>query len=170
MSGIQKIIDKIYQIIKPVSTVSNAVGMVTLAAMMLLTAFDVILRKTINAPILGSYELIQFMMAITVSFGLAYCGLEKGHVTVDLIENRLSKRTRGILGIITGFLGLVIAALITWQTCVYVMRQVSTKVVSNVLLIPMYPFVGLVAFGIALYTVVLVIHLLEYIQEGTAKK
>jgi len=169
MNGLQRIIDKCYQVIKPVSTVFNTIGMVALAAMMLLTALDVILRKTINAPIVGAYELIQFMMAITVSFGLAYCGIEKGHITVDLIENRLSKRAHGILGIITGFLGLVIAALITWQTCVYILKQQQSQLLSQVLLVPVYPFVGLVAFGIALYTVVLLIHLFEFIQEGTGK-
>jgi len=169
MSGLQGIIDKFYKVIKPVSTVSNSIGMVALAVMMILTAVDVTLRKTLNMPIIGAYELIQFMMAITVAFGLAYCGVEKGHVTVDLVENRLSKRNRAVLNMVTGFLGLVIAILITWQTCVHITKLYDSKVLSQVLLIPIYPFVGLVAFGIALYALVLLVHFLEFIREGTNK-
>lgn len=169
MSGLQRIIDTFYRVIRPISTVSNAIGMVTLAAMMLLTTADVTLRKILNAPIVGSYELIQFMMGITVAFGLAYCGIEKGHITVDIIENRLSKRVHGILGMITGFLGLVIAGLITWQNCIYIGKLYESQLLSQVLLLPIYPFVVLVAFGIALYTVVLIIHLLEFIYQGAGK-
>ena len=167
MNGLQSIIDKLYKVIKPISTVSNTIGMVALAVMMFLTAIDVTLRKTLNMPIIGAYELVQFMLAITVAFGLAYCGVEKGHVTVDLVENRLSKRKRAILNMVTGFLGLVIAILITWQTCVHVTK--ITSVLSQVLLIPIYPFVILVAFGIALYTLVLLVHFLEFIREGAKK-
>jgi TRAP-type C4-dicarboxylate transport system permease small subunit len=165
MRGLQGAIERFYKIIKPVSTVFNAIGMVTLAAMMFLTAIDVILRKAINAPIVGSYEIIQFMMGITVAFGLAYCAVEKGHVTVDIIENRLSKRTRGIVHITTGLLGIVIASLISWQTCAYIVSLYQSHLLSSVLLIPVYPLVALVAFGIIMFTLVLVIHLLEFIQE-----
>lgn len=172
MGGLQRIIARFYKVMKPVSTVSNGIGMVTLAAMMFLTVSDVVLRKmnmSIIVLSLGSYELIQFMMAITISFGLAYCGIEKGHITVDILENRLSKRTRGMLSMVTGFLGLIIMGLITWQTCVHIINLRESGLLSTVLLIPVYPLVGLVAFGIALYTVVLLVHLLEFIQEGTGK-
>ncbi len=169
MTVLQAIIDKCYKVIKPVSTVSNSIGMVILAVMMVLTAVDVTLRKTLNAPIVGSYELIQFMMAITVAFGLAYCGIERGHVTVDLVENRLSKRNRAMLNLVTGFLGLLIAMLITWQTSVHITKLYESQVLSQVLLVPVYPFVGVVTFGLALYTLVLLVHLLEFIREVRGK-
>ena len=57
--------------------------------MMLLTAIDVTLRKTINFSILGAYELAQFMMAITIGLAMAQCGLEKGHIVVDVFISRL---------------------------------------------------------------------------------
>ena len=143
--------------------------MACLAAMMFLTAADVILRYSFNKPILGSYELIQFMMLITVTVGLACCGLGRGHVTLDVLASRFPRRTRAIIDSVVGFLGLIIASLITWQTCIYIIMLQKSQVVSTVLLIPMYPFVAIVAFGIAFFCVVLVVHFLEFVLEGMRK-
>lgn len=165
MNGLKKTISYLYEIVKPVSTVSNSIGMVALAAMMFLTAADVILRKLANMPILGSYELISYMMAITISFGLAYCAIEKGHVTIDLLLSRLSRHTQAIMNSVTGLLGLVIAALMTWQTCVYITLLIKSGLTSTVLLMPVFPFVGIVAFGIAIFSLVLLLHFLEFLLE-----
>ena len=56
---------------------ANGIGMVSLAAMMFLIAADVVLRYFFNKPITGDYELVQFMLVIMISLGLAYCGLRK---------------------------------------------------------------------------------------------
>jgi len=119
---------------------------------------------------MGSYEITQFLMAILVALGLAHCGIKKGHVNIDLVLMHMSKRTQGILGIVTGFIALITIGIATWQTCIYITMQARTNVASSVLLIPIYPFVGVVAFGLTLYFVVLIIHWLEYIQQGTNKE
>ena len=144
--------------------------MVALAAMMFLTAIDVLGRKLFNSPILGSYELIQFMMAISIAFGLGYCGMKRAHINIDLVLMRLSKRANAILGVVTGFIAFVMIGIATWQTCMYIIRQISTNVESQVIHIPIYPFVGIVAFGLALYCVVLIIHWLEYIEQAASKE
>jgi TRAP-type C4-dicarboxylate transport system permease small subunit len=166
VSGLEKVIKFLYRIIKPVNIVTGSVGMVCLAAMMFLIAADVFLRYLFNKPIQGSYELIQYMLAIAIAVGLAYCGLEKGHVTIEALTSRLSRRTKAIVNSIMGLLGLIIASLITWQTCIYVITLQKSQVVSMVLLIPIYPFVAIVAFGIAIYSVVLILHFLEFVLEG----
>lgn len=166
MSGLEIVIKSLYRIIKPVNKITGSVGMVCLAAMMFLIAADVLLRYLFNKPIMGSYELIQYMLAITVAVGLAYCGLEKGHVTLDVFTSHLPRRTRAIVDSIMGLLGLVVASLITWQTCIYITIFRKSQLVSTVLLIPVYPFVAVVAFGIAFYGVVLVLHFLEFVLDG----
>ena len=169
MSGLERVINSLYRILKPVNKVSSSVGMGCLAAMMFLTAADVLLRYVFNKPIMGSYELIQYLMAITVTVGLACCGLAKGHVTLDVLTSRLPRRTRAIINSVVGLLGLIIASLITWQTCIYITILQKSQLTSTVLLIPIYPFVAIVAFGFAFLCVVLVLHFLEFILEGARK-
>ncbi len=143
--------------------------MICLAAMMFLTAADVILRYSLNKPISGSYELIQFMMAITVSIGLSYAALEKSHISLDIVTSHFSKRTRGIVQSIMGFLGLIVAGIMTWQACVYIFTIRKSEVTSTVLLVPMYPFVAVVALGLTFFCLVLVLQLLEFILIGSGK-
>ncbi len=169
MSGLERVIKSLYRIIKPVNNIAGSAGMVCLAAMMFLTAADVFLRYSLNKPILGSYELIQYMLVITVAVGLAYCGLEKSHVALDVLTSHLDRRTRAIVDSIVGLLGLIVASLITWQTCIYIIVLRKSQLLSTVLLIPVYPFMAIVAFGIAFFCVVLVLHFLEFILEGISK-
>ncbi len=169
MSGLETVIKSLYRIIKPVNNIAGSVGMVCLAAMMFLTAADVFLRYSFNKPIMGSYELIQYMLVITVVVGLAYCELENGHVILDVITSHFPRRTRAIVNSITGLLGLIVVSLITWQTCIYTIILRKSQVASTVLLVPVYAFVAIVAFGVAFFGVVLVLHFLEFIRDGIRK-
>jgi len=139
------------------------------AAMMFLTATDVILRYIFNRPITGAYELIEYMMAILIPFGLAYCALQGGHVSVDLVVSRFPKKTQSIIGSITTLLCLGLFLLITWQNVIYIKEHFESNLTSAVLLIPVYPFVTAVAIGSAALCLVLVIDFLNYISEAVGK-
>jgi TRAP-type transport system small permease protein len=142
------------------------IGLAALTGMMFLTAVDVTLRKTLNKPILGSYEIIQFLMAITISFALAYCALEKGHIIIDLLVMRFNKFWRAIIACFTGFLSLAISIVVTWQLIVYIPQMKDGRTLSPVLLIPLYPFVAVVAFGFLLFSLILLFHFAEFISEA----
>lgn len=165
----EQIIHYAYKVMKPISTVANYIGMVALAVMMFLTAVDVTLRKVANMPIMGSSEMIQFTMVMCGGLGLAYCAVEKGHVVVDLVTSRLSRRVQGIMGSITSLIALAVCIVLTWQTVNYVNLLMKSKQMTAVLIVPIYPFVAIFAFSLALYCIVLIIHFLEFIREGTGK-
>lgn len=169
MSHLQNAVVSLYKGIKPLSTVVNSIGMAAMTVMMVFVAVDVTLRKVANMPILGSIELTQFMLAICASFGLAQCAVNKGHVVIDLFISRLSRRSRGLLGIGTGILGVGVGALMTWQLFNYIWITQKANDVTGVLYIPIWPFVALVTFGFALFWIVLIIHLLEFIVEGSRR-
>jgi TRAP-type C4-dicarboxylate transport system permease small subunit len=170
MSKIKNTIGTIHKNLSPVTAVANAIGMVALATMMFITAIDVSGRKLLNMPILGSYEIIELLMAICIGLGIAHCGMMKGHINIDLITMHLSKRVNGILGVITGFIALAIIGIASWQTCVYIINKFSTKAVTTVLYIPIYPFVAIVGLGLILYFVVLIIHWLEFILQASMEE
>jgi TRAP-type transport system small permease protein len=170
LNRLNKIISVIYSKLNPVTSVANAIGMVALATMMFVTAFDVTGRKLFNTPILGSYEIVELLMAICIGLGLAHCGMMKGHINIDLLIMHLSKKANAILGVVTGFIAFVIIGIASWQTCVYIVNKINTKAVSTVLYIPIYPIVAIVAIGLILYFIVLFIHWLEFIQQATTKE
>jgi TRAP-type C4-dicarboxylate transport system permease small subunit len=146
-----------------------AVGMVMLGAMMFLTATDVVLRYIFNRPVPGAYEMIEYMMAIVVPFGIAYCAYQGGHVSVDLLVSRFSKRLQGIIGTITSFFTFGLFALITWQNLLYTKEQYASNLTSAVLLIPAYPFVAVVAVGTAVFCLALLRDLIDFITKAVTK-
>ncbi len=132
----------------------NAVGMAVLAVMMFLMALDVILRYAFNKPIPGSLENTQFMLAIVVSFGLAYTAMNKGHVTIDLLTSKMSPRIRFYFGTLNSVFSLVMVGLITWQLTGYGHMMQSANITSSVLRTPVYPFIYATAFGFAMLALV----------------
>ena len=164
-----KTANSINTLYRPLIKVLNGIAMGIVAAMMFLTATDVILRYLFNRPIMGAFELIEYMMAILIPFGLAYCALQGGHVSVDLVVSRFSKKSRSILGSITTLLCLGLFLLITWQNVLYIRENFESKLTSAVLLIPVYPFVTAVAIGSAALCLVLVIDFLNYLTEAVGK-
>ncbi len=164
--GLSKAIDGLNKVAKPASNVLYGVGLGVLALMMFLTAGDVILRYVFDRPIVGAFDLTQYMMAVFVGFSLAYCAVQKGHVSIDLVVSRLPQRAQAIIDSVTSLLSLGLFSLITWQCFVYMKVVYNSKLTSTVLLIPVFPFVGLVGFGSAILTLVILTDFLESLSRG----
>ena len=82
---------------KAVTSVVNKIGLLgafTMIGLMMLTVADVFLRKFFNAPILGSYEITEFLLVVLVFFAIPWAALKKANVKVDLIVGELSERVQ----------------------------------------------------------------------------
>lgn len=152
----------LYSTLRPISVVLQGVGAGVLTVMMLLTASDVTLRQ-FKSPLMGTIDITEFLMAILVSFGLAYCAIRKGHVKVDLIVERLPIRVQAIIDTVTTLLSLGLCILITWQSFVNMVSVYNSGATSWTLNITVFPFAGLVAFGFAWFTLVLLADFLNAI-------
>ena len=166
---LEKIAHLLNRVVRPPSRWLHIVGMAILAVMMVLTFVDVFGRYILNHPLTGTYEITVYMMSILVAFSLAYCAVMKGHVTVDVVVSRFPERAQAIIDSITGLIGLVLFSLITWQCALYVREQFNAGVQSLVLLIPVFPFVGVVALGLAMFTLVLLTRLIEFLSQAVKK-
>jgi len=147
---------------RPISVVLQGVGAGVLTVMMLLTASDVTLRQ-VKIPIMGTDDITAFLMAILVSFGLAYCAIRKGHVRVELIVERLPRRVQAIIDTVTTLLSLGLCTLITWQSFINMVSVYTSGATSWTLNIIVFPFAGLVAFGFAWFTLILLADFLNAI-------
>jgi TRAP-type transport system small permease protein len=114
---------------------------------MLLTVSDVIGRGFLNQPINGTYELSRYFLAVMTLLAIAYTQQSGQHIAVDYFVNRLSPRRRFVLNIVITVLGLTFFSLVTWQGWEGGWDSIQTKVCSDTLRIPLFPFEFLVAVG-----------------------
>lgn len=123
--------------------------------MMVVDVVDVVLRYVFNAPLSGTYELIQLGMVLVVYCGLAWCGLVGGHVAINFVGPLLDRpRMRG-LNALVHCIGAVLFAVIAWRSGREALTYFASGETTNLLKAPMYPFMAVVAAGALLYTVVL---------------
>jgi TRAP-type transport system small permease protein len=134
--------------------------------MMILTGIDVVFRYLFNSPVPGSYEIIQFMMPIVVAFGLAHCAMEKGHVNVELLISRFPDRVKACMKSMVNLFFFALFALITWQSLLRALGMIASGLKSEVLAIPVFPFVLTVTLGSAVLSLVALKDVFECLAEA----
>lgn len=145
----EKTVRILERVADPLSRAMDGVGRVILALMVLLITSDVVLRYVFNRPIKGSYELIELMLVMIVFLGLAYTQMKREHIAVTLITEKLSPRAAAILESAAYLLCLAIFIVITWQSVVRAEVLRADGTASDLLSIPIYPFMWIVVFGSA---------------------
>ena len=132
--------------------------------MMVLVACDVILRF-LNRPIPGAYELVEYSMALTVSFGITVCAHHRGHISVDILTNVLQKRVKQILASLMSLIAIAYTLPIMWMTAKQIQDSYHSGITSSVLHIVVYPFTAVVAFSFVMTTIVFIVDMLNLLAE-----
>lgn len=162
-------INSIDAVISWLSRVLNYVGMMILIVMMLLTVADVFMRYIWNRPILGVFELTEYMMVPIVFFGWAWCAKKGGNVKVDLVVIRLGLSAQRALHIVTYVFSVVIVFVIAWQNLLESKEVWSAHKASDMLAVPAYPFYIVLTIGCFLLCLVLLLSLVQLILGGVKK-
>jgi TRAP-type transport system small permease protein len=166
ITGLGKLVSYLSKVVDPLTGVAGvAVAGTMLTAMMLLTFFDVAGRRLLNRPIIGSWELIEFMMALLVTFGLGYCALKKGHIRVDLIMQYTGRKTNLWFDIFAYGISCVFFMFISWRVWLHAQKVYASNLTSPALFIPVYPFIFLLSVGAALVALVFLRDFLKSVEE-----
>lgn len=123
----------------------NVIAGISLTFMMSLTVVDVILRS-LRKPIVGTYELVAFSGAMVIGFSLPFTSWMRGHIYVDFIISRFSKKIRDVFNIVTRCIVIWLFLMIGWNLIKYGMDLQESGEVSLTLQMPFYP----VAYGIGI--------------------
>lgn len=142
---LKKIEGAVYSLSKWLTILS----MIAAMAMMFLLTADVTMRRAWNAPILGGLEVVDSMLVVLVFCAVAYVMSVKSHITVDTLTRLYPRRLRRVISGIALFLSLIIVALISYGTFTFGLEQLRVGEVTRILLIPIAPFILVVAFGSA---------------------
>jgi len=121
-----------------------------LAAMMLLTVADVILRALANLPITGAYDLVQLFLVGTVFLSIPEVFMRGENIVVDFIDHLVGPRTIDVLRMIARLLAFVFVGVLLWRMIAPALDAMRFHEVSPDLSIPMIVHWTLMVAGITL--------------------
>lgn len=141
---------------KPLSTIISAlarcldyVARVGMLALMLLVVGNVVGRYGWTS-IKGAYDYVQLILLVSVASATAYCTLERGHIEISVLMERLSERVQNIVGVLGGLSSVGLFAILSWQCVVVAKATKGLNETSMTVYIPIYPFYWLlsITFGL----------------------
>jgi TRAP-type C4-dicarboxylate transport system permease small subunit len=146
----------------------NVLACTAVIAMMLLSAADVVLRL-FGKPIPGTYELIGFLGTIIVSFALGFTSMEKGHIAVEILVEKLPQRAQFAIEAFTNFVSFLVFGLIAYQAFISALDIKKSGEVSLTLQLPIYPFIFGMALGFTLLCLLLIADFIKSLQRTVSK-
>jgi TRAP-type C4-dicarboxylate transport system permease small subunit len=132
-----------FKILRFVSRLLNIIAGVSVTVMMLMTVADVLLRAG-GHPIIGTYEIVALLLALVIGFGIPQVSLDRGHVSMEFLLDKLSKRGRKVMFTLTRVLCLILFALIGVNLFSVAAGFHASGEVSPTIQLPFYP----VAYGV----------------------
>jgi len=131
-------------VLRFISKVLNFIAGGAVTFMMLLTVADVLLRAG-GHPIIGTFEIVALLLALVIGFGIPQVSLDRGHVYMDFVLEKFSKRGRKVINTFTRVLCLFLFVFIGYNLFNVGARFHASGEVSATIKIPFYP----VAYGVA---------------------
>ena len=137
--------DALYSALRFVSKILNLIAGITLTLMMCLTVADVTLRAT-GHPIIGTYEVVALSLAVVIGFGIPKVSLDRGHVYMEFLLEKLTPRGKDVMNTFTRVLVCSLFLFIGYNLLNVGAEFHASGEVSPTIKLPFYP----VAYGVAI--------------------
>jgi TRAP-type C4-dicarboxylate transport system permease small subunit len=125
------------------SKVLNIIGGSALTFMMFLTVADVLMRAA-SRPILGTYEIVGLALALVIGFGIPRVSMDRGHVYMEFLIEKLPKNWQAGFNIFTRILCIILFLIIGYNLFSVGNEFHTSGEVSPTLKLPFFP----VAYGV----------------------
>jgi len=164
--GMPSKVDSLENFARRLSNWLNWIAGAGLVAMLVLVAADIVAAKSFKWPIPGGMEMVGFLGVVIVAFSIAETQVLRGHIEVEFLVARLPGAARKAIGTIVYGFGMVLFAVLAWESYRFGHTLQASGEVSMTQGIPFYPFV----YGMALCCVsvflVLLVQLLKAVAES----
>lgn len=126
------------------------VAAIFLLAMVGVNVLDVGLRSTLNAPIYGTYELVELFLGAVAFLAIPETFLRGQHITVELIDQVVPSRAIEVLKALGMLAAFVFLALLTYHMVQPAVDFVTFNEVTMDLALPKIWQASLIMAGVAL--------------------
>jgi TRAP-type C4-dicarboxylate transport system permease small subunit len=130
--------DRVFSLLVRVADILNKIAGAALTLMMFLTVADVLMRAG-GRPILGTYEIVGLLLALVIGFGIPRVSLDRGHVYMEFLLERLPRRNKDIMNVFTRLLCIFLFLLIGYNLFSIGNEFHASGEVSPTLKLPFFP-------------------------------
>lgn len=150
--------------VKGVVKGANALVMIAILVIMLLTVVDILLRWIIKQPILGVSEYSQILMVV-ILLSTAATGLTDSHIKVDVVMNHCPKIVQSICELLTLVFSLFIGVMLSSSIINECIRAFNTGIRYTTLGIVKYPFYIIYALAMVVLCLGLIYMIINAIRR-----
>ena len=147
----------------------NWVAASAIVAVMFIVCVNVLGRGIFGTPLKGTVDLVSLLGAFVIACAIAYTQVLKGHIRITLFIELLPRPIRIVLACLMDFVGMVLFGIISWQSILFARGTQEIGELSEVLKIPIAPFVIMVSVGCIALTLVLLADLMGLFSKGVKK-
>ncbi|AXS42172.1 TRAP transporter small permease [Breoghania sp. L-A4] len=102
----------IFRLVARAAALMKHVAAFALVFMMMVTVVDIVMRWTINTPIFGAFELVEFTLVCVVFLALPQVFATERHITVNILDEVMPRALVRWLKRFAAFAALVFMALL----------------------------------------------------------
>jgi len=154
--------------VKRFSKWCNWLSCIAVLLMMCVVCVNVVLRF-FDSAVLGTFEYVELISAVIISFGLAHTGVIKAHVAVDLVMRRFSERIQAAVETILNIVALGFFGIVTWRLVQFGNQNFRLHLATESMAIPLYPFNYMISFGFFVLLFVIVSDIINSIAKVVKK-
>lgn len=143
-------------------------ALIALLTMWFLTCSDIVLRY-FGHPIFGSFEIVQFLLALIIGFAVAYTQRSKGHIAIEILVSRFPQRTQAIIDSVNYIFTIGVVSVIIWQCVKLGVHMWKVNQLSMTLRLPLFPVLWAIALAFALFLLVVLADLADALARSIKK-
>jgi TRAP-type C4-dicarboxylate transport system permease small subunit len=137
------------KVVRVICLTLGVIAAVFAVAMMAMITADVLLRNVVNSMVLGSYEMVEYLMLATVCGALGVTQINRFHICVTVAVEWMPKRWRAFLDCVTFLMMLTFFGMAIYLSFDQTLSMLNRGARSPVLMVPRWPFQAMLvtAFG-----------------------
>jgi TRAP-type C4-dicarboxylate transport system permease small subunit len=153
-----------------ITWVSVRIGIVALAAIVIIVFVDVCGRYLLNMPTPVAYDLVEQSLVVMAGSSIALASLKRIHPSIDLVTVRFPRSVQKVLDKTYSLLGFVVAMAMTYALCQIALNYLKKKTTLMILQVNPAPFIFLLAVGLFLCGLTCLIQAFLPSGEGAPKE
>jgi len=145
------------------------ISVALLAIMLFLGVADVLGRYIFNRPVTGTLEVFEILLPGIVMLSVAYTQLNKAHIRVELLFNRLSPRLQAAISFATSLWLTILFVLVAWQGTLIAISLWRQHRLISIIGVPVFTVQLFIPFGALIMCLILIVDLRKFLTDMKAE-